>query len=141
MSYYNNGGFSHLKKGLVNQMATDQALYALVAYKNTLANDPPLFNRKKVRKPAPKKNKTKVKKSTVVKDDQINTETQTKKNKTKKKENKNETTSAPIEETTVQNEKAKEDKASPVWFWIGLAVVFAGGVGFTVYKKVGRKDV
>ena len=148
MSYYNNGGFSHLKKGLVNQMATDQALYALVAYKNTLANDPPLFNmkkvavKKKVRKPAPKKNKTKVKKSTVVKDDQINTETQTKKNKTKKKENKNETTSAPIEEaTTVQNEKAKEDEASPVWFWIGLAVVFAGGVGFTVYKKVGRKDV
>ncbi len=148
MSYYNNGGFSHLKKGLVNQMATDQALYALVAYKNTLANDPPLFNMKKVavkkkaRKPAPKKNKTKVKKSTIVKDDQINTETQTKKNKTKKKENKNETTSAPIEEaTTVQKEKAKEDKASPVWFWIGLAVVFAGGVGFTVYKKVGRKDV
>ena len=148
MSYYNNGGFSHLKKGLVNQMATDQALYALVAYKNTLANDPPLFNMKKVavkkkaRKPAPKKNKTKVKKSTVVKDDQINTETQTKKNKTKKKENKNETTSAPIEEaTTVQKEKAKEDKASPVWFWVGLAVVFVGGVGFTVYKKVGRKDV
>ena len=148
MSYYNNGGFSHLKKGLVNQMATDQALYALVAYKNTLANDPPLFNmkkvavKKKVRKPAPKKNKTKVKKSTVVKDDQINTETQTKKKKTKKKENKNETTSAPIEEaTTVQKEKAKEDKASPVWFWIGLAVVFAGGVGFTVYKKVGRKNV
>lgn len=148
MSYYNNGGFSHLKKGLVNQMATDQALYALVAYKNTLANDPPLFNMKKVavkkkaRKPALKKNKTKVKKSTVVKDDQINTETQTKKNKTKKKENKNETTSAPIEEaTTVQKEKAKEDEASPVWFWVGLAVVFVGGVGFTVYKKVGRKDV
>ncbi|MBR2191037.1 MAG: hypothetical protein IJ883_05365, partial [Eubacterium sp.] len=61
---------------------------------------------------------------------------------TKKKENKNETTSAPIEEaTTVQKEKAKEDKASPVWFWVGLAVVFVGGVGFTVYKKVGRKDV
>ena len=148
MSYYYNGGFKHLKGGLINQMATDQALYALVAYRSTLENDPPLFNmkkvavKKKVRKPAPKKNKTKVKKSTVVKDDQINTETQTKKNKTKKKENKNETTSAPIEEaTTVQNEKAKEDKASPVWFWIGLAVVFAGGVGFTVYKKVGRKDV
>ena len=149
MSYYHNGGFRHLKGGLINQMATDQALYALVAYRSTLENDPPLFNMKKVavkkkaRKPATKKNKTKTKKPTVVKnDDQINTATQAKKNKNKKVENKNEpTTSVVEEETTVQKEKAKEDKASPVWFWVGLAVVFVGGVGFTVYKKVGRKDV
>ena len=149
MKYYDNGGFKHTDNTLVNQMSTDQAFYALVAYRNSLANDPPLFNMKKVavkkkaRKPAPKKNKTKVKKSTVVKnDDQINTATQTKKNKNKKVENKNEPmTSVVEEETTVQKEKAKEDKASPVWFWVGLAVVFVGGVGFTVYKKVGRKDV
>ena len=149
MSYYHNGGFRHLKGGLINQMTTDQALYALVAYRNTLANDPPLFNMKKVavkkkaRKPAAKKNKTKVKKSTAIKNgEQINTETQTKKNNNKKVENKNEPTTSLIEEeTTVQNEKQKKDKASPIWFWIGLAVVFVGGIAYTVYKKVGRKDV
>ena len=149
MSYYHNGGFRHLKGGLINQMTTDQALYALVAYRNTLANDPPLFNMKKVavkkkaRKPAAKKNKTKVKKSTAIKNgEQINTETHTKKNKNKKLKNKNEPTTSLIEEeTTVQNEKQKKDKASPIWFWIGLAVVFVGGIAYTVYKKVGRKDV
>jgi len=148
MKYYDNGGFKHTDNTLVNQMSTDQAFYALVAYRNTLSNEPPLFNMKKVavnkkaRKPAAKKNKTKTKKSTVVKDEQIKKEKETKNKEKKKVENKNEPkTSVVEEETTVQNEKQKEDQASPVWFWIGLAVVFAGGVGFTVYKKVGRKDV
>ncbi|MBP5773712.1 MAG: terpene cyclase/mutase family protein [Eubacterium sp.] len=149
MSYYHNGSFRHLKGGMANQMATDQALYALVAYRNTLANDPPLFNMKKVaikkkaRKPASKKNKTKFKKSTVVKsDDQIKKEKETKKSKKKISTNKSEPTSeVKAEETTKQNQKTKEDKASPVWFWIGLAVIMAAGIAFTIYKKVGRKDV
>ena len=151
MSYYHNGGFRHLKGGLINQMATDQALYALVAYRNTLENDPPLFNMKKVavkkkaRKPASKKSKTKIKTTIAVKNgEQINTETQTKKKKNKNKSNqiKSKPTSVKTAETTTaQDEKSKEDKASPVWFWIGLAVVFAGGVAFAIYKKVGRQDV
>ena len=48
MMYYKKSGFKHTKDSLVNQMSTDQAFYALVAYKNYLAKDYPLFNMKKV---------------------------------------------------------------------------------------------
>ena len=32
MKYYKNGGFSHAQGGMINQMSTEQAMYALTAY-------------------------------------------------------------------------------------------------------------
>ena len=152
MSYYKNGAFKHLKSGDINQMSTDQAFYALVAYRNNLANDPPLFNMKKVavkkkyRKPA--KQKKKIRKKNQSKSSN-NIEETTAKNKTKeKKKTKIEKESKPIP-TTAQVEIKKPEKkekhndkdTGAPWFWVGFGIIVAGGAGFIIYKKVGRKNV
>ena len=141
MKYYENGAFKHTEKNLINQMATDQAFYALVAYRNTLSNDPPLFNMKKVavkkkaRKPAKKKNnkKTITKQTTVV----INND-QIKKEKKKKKEKittQNEPTTVNIEKETNANKKAKNQGAGLWWLWIVLAAGVSLGMAFLIFKK------
>ena len=143
MKYYENGSFKHMKNTLVNQMSTDQAFYALVAYRNNLADEPAIFNMKKVavkkskRKPATKKT-NKVKKNTVVNDnDQINKET-TKKNKKKKEKttNTNEPTTVNIVKETTVN-KAKDEKRADSLWWIGLVIVLIGsaGVSLFIYRK------
>ncbi|MCR5430040.1 MAG: terpene cyclase/mutase family protein [Eubacterium sp.] len=151
MKYYDNGAFKHTEKNLVNQMATDQAFYALVAYRNTLANDPPLFNMKKVavkkskRKPASKKTnkKTNNKANNIVNNDnQINNSVETtKKNKKKNKKNEKITTTNPsttvniVKETTVN--KKKEGTSRFALWWIGLILAAAASVtiAFFVFKK------
>ena len=143
MKFYSNGAFKHLENGLVNQMSTDQAFYALVAYRNNLADEPAIFNMKKVavkkskRKPATKKT-NKVKKNTVVNDnDQINKET-TKKNKKKKEKttNTNEPTTVNIVKETTVNKAKDEKRAGSLW-WIGLVIVLLGsaGVSLFIYRK------
>lgn len=46
MQYYKNGGFSHLPGGSVNQMATEQGMYALTAYYRSIAGMNGLFQMK-----------------------------------------------------------------------------------------------
>ena len=154
MKYYINGGFKHTENGKANQMATDQAFYSLVAYRNALADEPALFNMKKVavkkkaRKPATKKNKNKKKKSTIVKNnDQINAnnpnnETETVKEKNKKKEkntNTNSITTVNIVKGNIVNKNKEEASNAPLW-WIGLiiVVVVSSVVAFIIYKKRGK---
>ena len=148
MKFYSNGAFKHTVDTLENQMSTDQAFYALVAYRNTLSNDPPLFNMKKVtvkkskRKPAAKKNKTK--KKTVIKNDDKIEEQTTKKHKKKKEKtiNKNTPTTVNIIEETTVKEKTKIKNASS-WWWIGLIVVLMGSsaVVYVIYRKQRGRNV
>ena len=148
MKYYDKGAFKHLVNSTANQMTTDQAFYALVAYRNKLASDVELFNMKKVavkkkdRKPAPsKKQKSKAKKKTITKsDDQINIETQT--TKSNKKRNKEEiTTSAKdskVKSAEKKQEKEKKRKVESNKTFI-LFVSFVGALLCTViyfiYKR------
>lgn len=151
MKYYSDGAFKHTEKGKVNQMATDQAFYSMVAYRNSLADEPALFNMKKVavkknkRKPASKKNKKTKKKSTIANsNDKINAnnpseETSTAKGKNKKKEkttNTNSATTVNIVKGNSANEK-KEDTSGATLWWIGLvlAAVASITVTFFVFKK------
>lgn len=152
MKYYDNGAFKHTEKNLVNQMATDQAFYSLVAYRNTLADEPALFNMKKVavkkkaRKPAKHRSKktNKKEKNIVKNDNKINegvnvTEKSIEKNKKKSKKEKITTTNQPttvniVKETTV-NKKAKEQKSSIIWVWIVLAACCSLGIAFLIFKK------
>lgn len=46
MKYYRNGGFSHLPDGDVNQMATDQAMYAMTAYYRSISGMNGLYKMK-----------------------------------------------------------------------------------------------
>lgn len=46
MQYYSDGGFKHVAGGKVNQMATDQAMYALTAYFRNLEDDNGLYEMK-----------------------------------------------------------------------------------------------
>ena len=146
MSYYKNGAFKHLKSGDVNQMSTDQAFYALVAYRNNLANDPPLFNMKKVavkkkyRKPAKQKSRqieTKAE-NNIEKDNSID-QTETKKNKKDKKRKKEKITNT-IQPTTVNIVKGKADKKNEEthsywWIWIIVAMVVSITLSFIIFKK------
>ena len=149
MKFYENGAFKHTEDTLVNQMSTDQAFYALVAYRNTLANDPPIFNMKKVavkrkyRKPAKKKNHSKQinKETTANIAKNINQETSTKhkKKENEKSVNKNDATTVNIVEETTVNKKPKEDKASS-WWWIGLIIMMIASpaVAYFMFRK--RRD-
>ena len=149
MSYYKNGAFKHLKNGQVNQMSTDQGLYALVAYRNTLANDPPLFNMKKVAvknaKKKAEKHKKKIEannsKTTTAASGDNNKETK-KKSKKKKTINKNTPTTVNIIEETTVKEKTKIKNASS-WWWIGLIVVLMGSsaVVYVIYRKQRGRNV
>lgn len=150
MKYYSDDAFKHTEKGKVNQMATDQAFYALVAYRNSLADEPTLFNMKKVavkkkyRKPAKKSKRRTIKKANnVVKNNnQINNNEQ-KKDDSKKKNKKKEKISTTNEPTTVNivkgktvNKKEEETKGATLW-WIGLIIVACASVGvtFLIFKK------
>ena len=44
LQYYKNGGFSHRVGGAVNQMATEQSMYALVAYYRSITDKNRLFD-------------------------------------------------------------------------------------------------
>jgi hypothetical protein len=46
MQYYKSGGFSHLSGGSINQMATEQAMYALTAYYRSISGMNGLFEMK-----------------------------------------------------------------------------------------------
>jgi hypothetical protein len=46
MKYYSDGGFKHVESGKVNQMATDQAMYALTAYYRSIDEDNGLYEMK-----------------------------------------------------------------------------------------------
>ncbi len=145
MKYYDNGAFKHTEKTLENQMSTDQAFYALVAYRNTLANDPPIFNMKKVavkkkyRKPAKKKHKTvKNENNIVANDNQINEETTTHKKSKKKNKEKITTTNQPTTVNIVKKdkpEKTKEKGNSIWWIWIVAAMAISLTLSFIIFKK------
>lgn len=152
MKYYDNGGFKHTDRTLVNQMSTDQAFYALVAYRNILDNDPPIFNMKKVavkkkyRKPRKQKSRQiKTKNENNIKNDNnINVESTAHKKSKKKNKNKEKitTTNEPttvniVKETTVSKTKDEKD-LSGLW-WIGLVIVACCSVGITffIFKKRG----
>ena len=147
MKFYSNGAFKHTVKNLVNQMATDQAFYALVAYRNNLANDPSLFNMKKVavkkkyRKPAKKKThkKTKKKSNSNIKNNINQKEITTAKKKHKKKKEKITNTKQPTTVNIVSKKKDKEQKKerSYWWIWLIVAAVGASGVSYFVFKKRG----
>ena len=44
MKYYKNGGFSHAQGGMINQMSTEQAMYALTAYYRNISGMNRLFD-------------------------------------------------------------------------------------------------
>ena len=44
MKYYKNGGFSHVQGGMINQMSTEQAMYALTAYYRNISGMNRLFD-------------------------------------------------------------------------------------------------
>lgn len=156
MKYYDNGAFKHTTDGLENQMATDQAFYALVSFRNTLANDPPIFNmkevavKKKYRKPATVKKNKKTKKkniNTKKNDNNINKQAISKESKNNKDKNEKitstiyPTTVNIVKETTV-SKKNKEEKGNTRW-WIGLiiALIISPGLAYLVFRKQRGKDV
>ena len=153
MKYYDNGAFKHLVNSTVNQMTTDQAFYSLVAYRNQLASDEPLFNMKKVavnkkyrKTAADKKQKTKVKKKTITKsDDKIKREEPT--TKQNKKKNKNEITKERTEKKQKNPEKKKDKKKEAKIKSNKSFVIFISFIGailctviYFIYKKR-SKDV
>ena len=38
-------------------------------------------------------------------------------------------------------EKHNDKDTGAPWFWVGFGIIVAGGAGFIIYKKVGRKNV
>lgn len=137
--YYKNGAFKHLENTLTDQMSTDQAFYALVAYRKTLSNDPSLFNMKSV---AVKKNKRKTKKQLEASQADQNPTTH-KNNKKKKKKNKKEnkvknpetTTKNIVKETTKAKKNNEKEGMSLWWIWVILAVIVSQGLGFLIFRK------
>ena len=50
LGFYQDGGFCHVKGGDVNEIATQQAFYALVAYERSLAGETTLFDMSDIKK-------------------------------------------------------------------------------------------
>ena len=40
-----------------------------------------------------------------------------------------------------KKEKHNDKDTGAPWFWVGFGIIVAGGAGFIIYKKVGRKNV
>ncbi len=101
MQYYTDGAFKHVMSGKANQLATDQAMYALVAYYRSLDNENSIYDMsdgiqtKKISKESAKKVKTITKKY--------------KASKTKTKKEKPATTKK-VEETSSKKKESKKKK-------------------------------
>lgn len=100
LQYYKDGGFKHTEKSFVNQMSTEQAMYALTAYYRGLTDENGLYDMK---------DNTKYKK--IIKSNSNAKQTKNKKKKkkstkksTKKNTSKNETQSELVQNKTDQNE-------------------------------------
>lgn len=127
MKYYKDGGFSHFADGDVNQMATEQAMFSLVAYYRSLSGMNGLFEMTDgiTKRELPVVNALKNSNSST-KDNKVNKSSSTK-NKNEKKTNSNKSTNEKktikindvknaesetfnIEETQTKNQKTRKEK-------------------------------
>lgn len=102
LMFYENGGFKHTSDTYVNQMATEQAMYSLVAYYRNLEDENGIYNMKDVKKVYKTAKKTNKKKSTTG-----NTKSGTKNKTTEKVENRGQTTNA-VDNKNINTKKNKK---------------------------------
>lgn len=156
MQYYSNGAFKHVLNGKVNQYATDQAMYALVAYYRSLNDENDFYDMTDgiVKKKISKKSAGKVKKITKKYKEQSTGETgQTKKTTTiitesttedgeelkpqqafkRMKPTEKPTTGETVSES-VKSEKESKRK-SDKGIYIGIGIVLLSAAGVLIYEK------